>query len=244
MTVLIVNATEWGEEHAGQDYPKDVGEWFVDGIGDPRRDFTVWRVQREEAPAVTRPEAVYIGGSAASVYDPLEWIGRLSEAVRKWREQEVPVLGVCFGHQIVAHALGGRVEKNPMGWEVGSQEVELTDEGACDPLFRELPRRFPAMQSHQDIVVSLPPGARVLARNAMSEYQAFALGDRIRTVQFHPEYTAEHLRFLLTPRRERLTASGVDMDAVLGDLCPTPESRGLLKRFLDAFVNPQAARSR
>lgn len=236
MTLLIVNSAEWGEDHARADYPKDVGQWFVSGIGEPARECAVWRVQLQAGPPVSEPAAVYLSGSSASAYETDEWIGRLGQAIRGWAEREVPILGVCFGHQMIAEALGGKVERNPKGWEVGVQEVELTEEGMHDALFRGFPRRFPVMQSHQDIVTRLPPGARMLAGNAMSTFQSFALGDRIRTVQFHPEYTPEHLRFLLTPRREKLAATGVDMAATLDGIRPTPESGTILKRFLDEFV--------
>jgi GMP synthase (glutamine-hydrolysing) len=236
MTLLIVNSAEWGEDHARADYPKDVGQWFVAGIGQPARECAVWRVQIEAEPPVTDPAAVYLSGSSASAYETDEWIGRLSGAIQRWAEREIPMLGVCFGHQIVAGALGGKVVRNPKGWEVGVQDVDLTEEGMLDPLFRGFPRRFPVMQSHQDVVTKLPAGARVLAGNEMSAYQSFALGDRIRTVQFHPEYTPEHLRFLLTPRRQGLEATGVDMDATLGGIRATPESGTILRRFLDEFV--------
>lgn len=241
MTVLIVNSAEWGEDHARSNYPKDVGQWFVDGIGNPGHAYSIWRAQIEERPPVSDPEAVYLSGSSASVYDSDPWIARLSDAVRDWRERNVPILGVCFGHQLLAQALGGRVEKNPKGWEVGVTEVELTPEGRKDPLFESFPERFPVMQSHQDVVVTMPPGARLLARNEVSACQSFALGDRIHTVQFHPEYTPEHLRFLLVPRQEKLSASGLDMHTAMAAIRPTPESRSILKRFLQHFVESGVA---
>lgn len=237
MTILIVNAAEWGEAHARQDYPKDVGQWFADGLGQVDRDLAVWEVQKQDAPPDVIPSAIYLSGSSVSVYDDLPWIGRLSDAVKRWRDQDIPMLGVCFGHQIIADALGGRVEKHPGGWEVGVAEVELTEAGAADPLFEGLPRRFPVMQSHQDVVVELPEGAVGLAANPHAAYQAFALGDRIRTVQFHPEYTPDHIRFLLTPRREMLSAAGVDFQAMLEGIRETPQSRSLLRRFLARFAD-------
>lgn len=240
MTILIVNSATWGDEHAGIEYPKDVGQWFVEGIDARDRDFVTWEVQKQEAPPEIVPAAVYLSGSSASVYDDLPWISRLSDEVKRWRDAEVPVLGVCFGHQIIAHALGGAVEKNPRGWEVGVHEVELTPEGEADPLFEGLPSRFPVMQSHQDAVVALPKGAIRLAGNELASCQAFSLGDRIRTVQFHPEYTPGHIRFLLTPRRDRLAAAGVDVDAMFEGIRDTVHSRSLLRRFLDRFVDPSS----
>ncbi len=236
MTILIVNAAEWGDSHACLDYPKDVGQWFIDGVGEADRDFVIWEVQKQDSPPVASPSAVYLSGSSASVYDDHPWIGRLGDAVKRWRDQDIPMLGVCFGHQIIAEALGGRVEKNPRGWEVGVEEVELTEAGLADPLFEGLPRRFPVMQSHQDIVVEIPEGAVGLAGNPHSAYQSFSLGERIRTVQFHPEYTPEHIRFLLTPRREMLSLAGVDFQAMLDGIRETPHSRTLLRRFLTHFA--------
>lgn len=242
MTILIVNSATWGKDHAQLDYPKDVGQWFVDGIGAHGREFVKWEIQVEDEPPAVNPSAVYLTGSSASVYDDTPWIARLADAVKRWRDAEVPMLGVCFGHQIIAQALGGAVEKNPRGWEVGTHEVELTDQGARDPLFQGMPQRFPVMQSHQDIVVEMPGGATLLAGNALAECQAFSLGDRIRTVQFHPEYTPEHIRFLLSPRREKLAGEGVDVDTMFERIRETPHSRSLLQRFLDRFVDsPQVS---
>lgn len=238
MTILIVNSATWGDDHARIDYPKDVGQWFIDGIDVRERNFVKWEVQKEDLPPEPAPTAVYLSGSSASVYDDAPWITRLSEQVKRWRDAGIPILGVCFGHQIIAHALGGAVEKNPGGWEVGVHEVELTAEGAADPLFEGLPSRFPVMQSHQDVVVELPEGATRLAGNPLSRHQAFSLGDRIRTVQFHPEYTPEHIRFLLTPRREKLAAAGVDVEAMFEGIRETDHSRSLLRRFLERFVDP------
>lgn len=249
MNVLIVNAVEWGPAHRDLDYPMDVAQWIEDGIG-PRGgaengagalEFVRWLAVRETDPPGGDFDAVVISGSPASVYDDEPWIERLRVAIRDWAEADVPILGICFGHQAVVDALGGKVEKNPQGWEVGTQTVALTEAATGDPIFRDLPESLEVMESHQDVVTEPPAGAVCLAGNEMNRYQALAIGKNIRTVQFHPEYTPEHIRFLLEPRRERLKQIGVDMDAAMNGIHDTPKSRSLLRKFLEEFAPAESA---
>jgi len=239
MDVLIVNAVEWGPTHPDDGFPRDVGDWIkgaMEPAEEPPPRFTIWRAQGQAPPEREHFDAVIMSGSAGSVYDDETWIGRLEDRVRRWAELETPILGICFGHQVIAQALGGRVEKNPLGWEVGTQKVMLTPEGTSDPLFAGLPSPLKVMESHQDIVVEPPPGAICLAGNDISQFQSLAIGDRIRTVQFHPEYTVEQIRYLLNPRREMLTDQGVDFEAEMGSICETPGCRTLIDRFIRGFA--------
>lgn len=100
----------------------------------------------------------------------------------------LPVLAVCFGHQLLAEVLGGRVEENPKGPERGGITVQLTEAGAADPLFAGLPTRLPVHSSHRDAVVRPPSGAVLLASTENTGWQAFSWGPRVRCVQFHPEF--------------------------------------------------------
>lgn len=233
--ILIVDAVEWSPEHAALDFPKDVGHWISDALGgDPDR-FAYWRVTRESDPPAGPFAGAIISGSPASAYDETPWIARLTQEIRRWAEAGRPTLGVCFGHQILAHALGGRVIKNPAGWEVGSREVDLTPAGLADPLFEGLPPRLLVMESHQDIVADPPPGALVLAANRFGA-QALAIGPSIRSVQFHPEYTPDRLRFIVEPRREKLARAGIDVDEAVASIRPTPDSRMILLNFEKTFI--------
>jgi len=235
MSILIVNCVEWGGEHKNLDCPY-VGHWIRDAFGgDPGR-FIYWDAQRDEEPPVGGFEGVIISGSAASVYDGHAWIDRLQEAIRDWAERQVPMLGICFGHQIIAHTFGGYVAKHPKGWEVGTQEVELTSEGKGDPLFSGIRGRLKVMESHQDAVLEAPAIAEVLAGNEHTGCQALRIGERIRSVQFHPEYTKERMEFLIGPRRVRLEGAGVDVDATLAGLESTPIAEQVLSNFERGFI--------
>lgn len=241
MRILIVNAVEWGPEHQDLAYPKDVSQWIADAFGGDAARFKTWSVVREPEPPAGPFDAVVISGSPASAYDKDPWILRLSDEIRRWAAADMPTLGICFGHQILAQALGGRVEKNPMGWEVGVLPIDLTEAGRGDALFAGLPARFSVAQSHQDHVVATPPGAEVLASSLRAPCQAMRIGARIRSVQFHPEYTPEHLRFLLEPRRGRLARSGIDVDGAMATIRPTDESRALLQNFERGFIQSKEA---
>jgi GMP synthase (glutamine-hydrolysing) len=157
------------------------------------------------------------------------------EATAAWLHDSValgtPVFGICFGHQLLAHALGGRVDTNPSGVEVGTVTVELTDAARDDPLLGGLPERFEANMSHRQSVLELPPGATRLATTAVDPYAAFAYGGNAWGVQFHPEFDAEVTRAHIDWYRPSLEEQGAE--ALAEAVTETPVSRGLLRRFAE-----------
>ena len=167
---------------------------FLNLLGDER---CVVLDARKDTLAETDWAGIIATGSPASTYDGDAWIARSEDFLRRAADREVPVYGVCFGHQLVAQAFGGRVEKCPRGWELGTVGLSLTAEGRADPLFADLADSFLAHMSHGDVVTSLPPGALSLADNAHWPYQAFRLGERIWGTQFHPEFTPTILHNLI-----------------------------------------------
>jgi GMP synthase (glutamine-hydrolysing) len=139
-------------------------------------------------PAASPYGGIILGGSPHGVYESEPWMRRLADWALAAADSGRPVLGVCFGHQLLGWALGGTVEKNAKGRERGTCFVDLTDEGLADPLFRDLPRRFEVQQTHGDHL-SVPPSAPGVAQLAMSDHtpwQAFRCRN-ITGVQFHPE---------------------------------------------------------
>src|SRR6056297_2592598 len=141
---------------------------------------------------VDRPyDGVVVSGSQTSVYDDRDWIHELTAWVRDLHRADVPTLGICWGHQLLAQSLGGRVVD--MGeHELGYRTVRRRGD---DPLFTDVPSPFTAFQTHSDRIAELPSGAAELARN---EYgvQAFRLGARYG-VQFHPEYDRETAEWVI-----------------------------------------------
>lgn len=151
-----------------------------------------WAVHAGELPpSSTVCDAWLISGSRASVFEERAWVVSLLDFVRATHAAGVRQVGVCFGHQVLAQALGGRVERAAGGWGLGNFELTLRDRKAVPSNVPDHPRLFMA---HQDQVIQLPPGAAWLAEaphcpNAMFALDASALG-----VQPHPEFSAEFMR--------------------------------------------------
>lgn len=168
----------------------DFDAWFLRALEPLGLECRVVNVAAEAPPEARGAVGILLTGSLASAYADEPWILRLSDWVRAAAPLGVPMLGVCFGHQLLARALGGRARRNPAGREVGTPAVRLTPKGAEDWLFEGVPERFPAQLTHDDDVEVLPPGAVRLAFNDHTPVQAFGLGDHLRGVQFHPEIDA------------------------------------------------------
>ena len=173
--------------------------WFQASFGPHVEEWEVIEAHLgQPLPALSEPEAVVVTGSPDSVYERLPW----SEATAAWLAElltrEIPVLGVCYGHQLIAHALGGEVSRSPQGREVGA--VEVTHTG--DPIFEGLEGSFSVWQSHIDEVSQAPAHAKVIAYNQHSGVQAMAIGEHCRTVQWHPEFDGEIGRYYIQARAE------------------------------------------
>lgn len=192
-------------------------------------------VRGEPFPARDRIAGVVVTGSRHSVTAPKPWMER-TEAWLLEIARTVPVLGVCFGHQLLAHALGGKVERNPKGPEVGTREIALTAEGRRDPLFSGLPGILWVQENHEDHVPAAPPGAAVLAGNEHSLVQAFAHGG-IRAVQFHPEFDAARNRVICEESRAALDAVRPGLgDAAVASIRETPKAERVLANWVRSYV--------
>lgn len=176
---------------------------------------------------------IVITGSPAMVTDRQPW----SEAVARWlafeileRQSCVPVIGICYGHQLLAHALGGRVDYNPRGREIGTVEIRATDARADDPLFGGLDFPLDAHVTHLQSVVELPPGAVHLAASDLEPHHAFRVGDQVWGVQFHPEFTEDIMRAYLDTLGERMAGEGLDVDGIRAAVRPSVGAE-VLRRF-------------
>jgi GMP synthase (glutamine-hydrolysing) len=181
-------------------------------------------------------DGMVITGSPRSLVEPEPWMDEAAATVRRAEEAGVPVLGVCFGHQLIGYAFGGRVRRNPNGWEVGTVEVALTDDGRRDPLFTGLAPLLRVNQSHQDEVADLGR-ARQLATGARTSHQAIAVGEHVRGVQFHPEMDGAVVRRLIEHRRHLLHGDPAEtVDDMLARTGDTPDAEAVLRNFVRHFV--------
>lgn len=198
------------------------------------------RTDTSQLPAVAsllaRRSGVVLTGSHAMVTDRAPW----SEATARWLAdavpQGVPVLGICYGHQLLAHALGGEVWPHPGGLEVGTVHVEPTPAAAADPLFgpwlADLEAdRFLAPVAHRQSVRRLPAGATVLAHNAFEPHHAFSVGPCAWGVQFHPEFSTQATRGYVDHLSADVRTQGVCASGLMAQVAPSPQAARLLPRF-------------
>jgi GMP synthase (glutamine-hydrolysing) len=210
----------------------DYEQWFTAGMGLPDRQVSVCRVDQGEAlPDPSQLGAVVVTGSSAMVTDRLPWSENAARWLRSAVEHGCPVLGVCYGHQLLAHAFGGTVEYNPRGRQIGTLDVALTESAEHDALFSGFPAVLHVPVSHRQAVTALPPGARLLATTARDPFHAFSLGERAWGVQFHPEFDADIVRGYIDARRPEITAEGQDPERLHADARDTADGTLLLRRF-------------
>lgn len=215
----------------------DFEDWFINALG-PGPQITVIDVTRgDSCGPVADWDGIVVTGSPAMVTDRADW----SEATAKWLaeavEREIPVLGVCYGHQLLAHGTGGQVDNHPRGRESGTHCIRLHEAARQDPLFEGLPERFPAHLTHRQSVISLPPGAVLLASTDFEPHQAYRIGRCAWGVQFHPEFSAEVMRAYLEIQADSLRAENQRPETLLAAVTDTPEATGLLRRFLHLVTN-------
>jgi GMP synthase (glutamine-hydrolysing) len=174
---------------------------------------------------------VVITGSPAMVTDRAPWSERAAEWLAQCVAAQVPVLGICYGHQLLAHALGGEVARHPEGLEIGTVTVQRLPESDDDALLSGLPQAFAAQVVHEQSVRRLPPGAVPLAANAHEAHHAFRVGPCAWGVQFHPEFSDAVMRDYVQCFTPALQRSGIDAEALQRQVQATPDSAGLLARF-------------
>lgn len=220
----------------------DFEDWIIAGLGLERLNGAVQIVNVEAGEHLLTGYAqvggIVVTGSHAMVTQHHPW----SEASAAWLAgavaQRIPTLGICYGHQLLAHALGGQVGDNPLGIEVGTEQIRLLPAAAQDPLFAGLPDPLPAHVAHLQAVLALPPGAVPLAEGRRARHQAFVVGGCAWGVQFHPEFDAEVTRAYLEYDRPDLERERQDLAALDRQVQETPAAASLLRRFA-AYVHRQ-----
>lgn len=190
----------------------------------------VFRSQAGEWPDPAAFDAAIITGSAAGVYEDQAWIADLLDWIRAAKGR-TGLVGVCFGHQAMAEALGGRVEKSDRGWGVG---LHCYDVVATEPWMTPSAATVAIPVSHQDQVVEPPPGARIILASDFTPFAGLAWDDDAISLQGHPEFTPAYAADLTGGRRDRIGAAVVD--AALDSLA-RPNDRDRVGEWLRRFID-------
>ena len=156
----------------------------------PNLNLEFIQIRNNEFPDdINKWDAFLITGSPAGAYDDFEWIAPLEELIRSIVRAGKPLVGICFGHQIIAQALGGKVVKSDKGWGIGVRDVALHDEGP--PIASKNNTSLSLIYFHQDQVIEPPQGATVFAGDDFCPIAGYTIGDSVLTFQGHPEFTPE-----------------------------------------------------
>ncbi|KQP42617.1 glutamine amidotransferase [Methylobacterium sp. Leaf104] len=234
MRIAILEAGTPPERLAGR-YP-GYGRMTADRLGSGP-DLTVFSVNRGDWPADPDAfDATLVTGSPAGVYDPLPWIGTLIAYLRGL-DPEKPLVGICFGHQVMATAFGGRVEKSDKGWGIGLHVYRIAH--TADWMDADPEVAAPAI--HQDQVIEAPPASRTLAGNGFTPHGILAYSDR-RAVsfQFHPEFERDYARALVAGHRPGELDEALRARALASLDAPSDGARvgGWIRRFLAGRSRP------
>ena len=210
----------------------DFPHWFrlATGIA-PDRLRVVDVAAGEALPDPAQVAAALITGSAAMVTERAAWSERTAGWIRQAMDRELPMFGVCYGHQLMAHALGGRVDYLPGGREIGTVSIACSPSATPDPVAYGLPAAFRAQATHEQSVLEAPPTAQVLASSARDPHHLLRYGPNALSVQFHPEFNAEVMRGYIHRKRHDMRREGSDPETIFRAVAPTPLARQLLRRF-------------
>ncbi len=175
-------------------------ENYFTQLGTANLEFVYYQVQQGELPqSLDECDAYIITGSKAGAYEDHHWIAPLSNWIVAANHAKTKLLGICFGHQLIAQALGGKVEMSDNGWGIGVRSMMTISDS---PFSQPLPKYLDLIYSHKDQVVRLPAGANNFLGDNFCPHAGFTLGEHIVTLQGHPEFDAQYCERLLSRRAE------------------------------------------
>lgn len=210
-----------------RDIDGDYGQMFVRLFAQHAPHLDVTRIDLiggAPLPPLWAFDAYVVTGSRLDAVVEEPWVLDLGDFLRQAHDAGTATVGICFGHQLIAHVLGGRVDRAEKGWGVGVHEAELT--AASRP--SGVPRRFRLLLSHQDQVVALPPGAELLATSDHAPVAAFRAGSLLG-FQGHPEFSPRFAAALMERRRDRI---GAEVVADARRTLDTPTDHEVIARWI------------
>lgn len=211
------------------DYPAMFRDLLGEGFS-----FESFDVQAGQWPDAAAFDAAIITGSSAGVYETDVWIGDLLAWIRGAKGR-TKLVGVCFGHQAMAQALGGRVEKSDRGWGVGLHRYQVV---SSEPWMSPAAATIAIPASHQDQVVEKPEDARVVLRSDFTPFAGLAWGEDAISMQPHPEFTPAFATALTAGRHDRIDAALVERAV---DSLKAVDDRGVVGGWIKTFLDSTTA---
>ena len=219
--------------------PMDDADWFLNSLSEGVREKIALKsinaYRNNHFPAIADLSGIIIGGSEymLSTGDD-RWVGHLKAYVTKAAEKNIPLLGICFGHQLLAQVFGSEVRPRRQR-EFGKVKVTLSQAGSKDKLFHGIDTPFEVLMSHNEVVDNLTNGMRSLAFNDFNPNQAIGIGDHIRGVQFHPEFSKNVMEAIWHKRKSEMDKENLNVKAIKENLADTPAAKNVLDNFIKFF---------
>ena len=192
--------------------------------------YEIYSVKDEVFPSACDADGYVITGSPASVHDSLPWISQLEKLIQELDRRRIPLVGLCFGHQLIAKALGGRVSNNPGGWRFGVARTTMTK---FAPWMRPEKPCLELHACHAEQVTQPPRDAVILGGDAFCPVGAFAIGQHIFTTEYHPEFATDFMQALALEYRGEV--SDVVLDAGVKQLQGHVDSAVFAKWMIGFF---------
>ena len=223
MKIGILNAIHPDASEVNWDgTPVDVYIRFFKSVDAPF-EFVGYQVAQGEFP--DSPEACdgyVITGSPRGVYDDDEWIGQLAQFIRAGYQAGKKLVGICFGHQIIAHSLGGHAEKSDKGYGFGLKQFDVTQKR---PWMSDQPDHCSLYFAHQDQVMTLPPEAELLGGNAFCPTALYEIDNRVLGIQGHPEFTPGIMQDIVPSIEDKMAPDA--LQTALSSLNGTPDNKAV-----------------
>lgn len=210
----------------------DFEDLILSQIGIGKESANIISVFKNEPPYLPEgTSSIIITGSKAMITDEEPWMKVTAAWIRSIDHSNIPILGICFGHQLLAYTYGGKVGYHPEGPEYGQSRIRKVGNEHSDPIFRELPEEFSGYVAHYQSVLQLPEHACVLAANDFEASHGVKFKNNIWGMQFHPEFNAKIAYHYLKYQEEVLIRRGYRMDQLYEQIQEVEYGKQILQRF-------------
>ncbi|MFC2088071.1 glutamine amidotransferase [Calditrichota bacterium] len=216
----------------------DFEDWILEGLNRSKEQVMVRDAQiNSHPPSFETCAGIVITGSHSMVTDSSDWINRVIQWLPDAVELKIPILGICFGHQLLAQAMGGKVKYNPGGREMGVNTIKKFSTANDDLLFKTFPEQIEVLESHRQSVIELPTSAKVLYYNDHDQNQAYVINNSTWGIQFHPEFNESIMKAYIYHQKEELEKEGFSLTKLIKDLNHFNRNQNILTRFLEIVEN-------
>ncbi len=214
----------------------DFNDWFIRGMDiDPSQTKTYRVFEQLDFPNIKNIAGIIVTGSGTMVTEELDWSKATINWLKPLLDKDIPILGICYGHQLLAKSLGGVVEWNPNGRETGQVEMHLTSNLRNDLLFANIAAPnsncLKLFATHQQSVTQLPSNVTLLGSTNLDPNHAFRYKKHIWGLQFHPEFTADIIKEYIHARATDLIQEGLNPTKLIASIENTSKGMLLLERF-------------